>query len=423
MKTGMECCGGVNFKKVVNKSPVTSFIWLPSETGRPCFVSEGISVFGYAPEDFTSGTLRYADLVHPDDVSFLPFVPDPQPKIYRLADANGAWRWVFHRVITLGEEAGFPEEILWNITDITYYKEADEELRKNETKLKAFMKAIPATLLVLDEDGRYIDISGSSEAALVTISSEMIGKTVYEAFPAEKAEELMAPLKRCIETGTPQFVTYDLDIGGRRYYQEARISLMPEAVNGKRAVIIVALDVTAQKELEEEILLQTGHDPLGGSSNRTYFNRSFLFSLAEAQRTESSLGFFLIDIDHFNTVNETIGRDMADLLLKGIGQRLQKVCRQDDVLYRMEGVNYYLILPKPGTREDMASVAERLLDAIRGASSGYSGSFRLSATIGISVFPDNGRDAKTLLRAAEAALSAGKAEGGDRYTFAEPPRA
>ena len=89
----------------------------------------------------------------------------------------------------------------------------------------------------------------------------------------------------------------------------------------------------------------------------------------------------------------------------------------------MEGVNYYLILPKPGTREDMASVAERLLDAIRGASSGYSESFRLSATIGISVFPDNGRDAKTLLRAAEAALSAGKAEGGDRYSFAEPPRA
>ena len=421
MKTGMERCGGVHFEKVVNKSPVTSFIWLPSENGKPCFVSEAIRSFGYAPEDFTSGKVRYADLIHPDDTAVFSFSPDPEPRIYRISDSEGAWRWVFHRSCVIGEEAGYPEEVLWTISDITCYKEADEELRKNESKLKAFMKAIPAVLLVIDEDGRYIDVSGSSEAALVTASSELIGKTVHESFPSEKAEELMVPVKRCVETGAPQFATYDIDIGGKKCFQEARISLLPERVDGKRAVICVALDVTAQKELEEEILLQTGHNPIDGSSNRTYFNRAFLFSLAEAQRTGTTLAFFMIDLDHFNTVNETIGREMADLLLKGIGQRLQKACRQDDILYRMEGVNYYLILPKPGTRKDMGAVAERFLEAIRGASSGVTGSFKLSATIGISVFPEDGQDAKTLLRTAEAALSSGKSEGGDCYRFAEKP--
>ena len=421
MKAGMERCGGVHFEKVVNKSPVTSFIWLPSENGKPCFVSEAIRSFGYAPEDFTSGKIRYADLLHPDDVAAFSFSPGSEPQIYRISDSEGAWRWVCHRSCLIGEEEGYPEELLWNISDITYYKEADEELRKNESKLKALMKAIPAILLVIDEDGRYIDVSGSSEAALVTASSELIGKTVHESFPNEKAEELMAPLKRCVETGAPQFAAYDIDIGGNKYFQEARISLLPELVEGKRTVICVALDVTAQKELEEEILLQTGHNPIDGSSNRTHFNRAFLFSLAEAQRTGGTLAFFMIDLDHFNTVNETIGREMADLLLKGIGQRLQKVCRQDDILYRMEGVNYYLILPKPGTREDMGAVAERFLETIRGASSGYTGSFKLSATIGISVFPEDGQDAKTLLRTAEAALSAGKAEGGNCYRFAEKP--
>jgi diguanylate cyclase (GGDEF)-like protein/PAS domain S-box-containing protein len=419
MKDGMECCGGINFEKIVNQSPVTSFVWLPSELEKPCFVSESIRSFGYSPEDFTSGRTRYLDLVHPDDRVSISFTPGPEPKIYRITDGKGEMRWVFHRICVLGKEADFPEEILWNISDVSSYKESDEELRKSEARLKAFLKTVPAILLVLDEEGRYIEVTGSEEAALPAKPSEMVGKSLREVLPSKNASELMAPLKRCIETGTPQYLTYDIDINGKKYFQEARISPLPEHFYGKRMVICVALDITSQKELEEEIQIQASHDPLGGSSNRTYFNRSFLFSLAEAQRTSSKLAFLMLDLDHFNTVNETIGRDMADLLLKGIGRRLQKACPQDAVLYRMEGVNYYIILPRPGNREEIAAVAKGLLETVQGASAGYSGSFALSATIGISVFPDNGGDAKSLLRAAETALSAAKTEGGNSFRFAK----
>ena len=110
---------------------------------------------------------------------------------------------------------------------------------------------------------------------------------------------------------------------------------------------------------------------------------------------------------------------MADLLLKGVAQRLQGACRREDIIYRLEGVNSYVILPKPGTKEDISAIADRMLNAIKSAAP-QQRSFTLTATIGISVFPTDGQDSKGLLRVAEQALSAGKEAGGDCYRFYEP---
>ncbi len=415
MEAGMEQCGGVDFEKVVNKSPIASFIWLRSDEECPCFVSEGIRAFGYDPSDFTSGRVRFEDLVHPEDRDSLSFVPDATPKGYRLKNPQGGWRWVLHRVCVIEGGCDMPEEILWLVSDITAHMEIHSELQRNESKLAAFTNALPAMLLVLDEDGRFIEVSGSSEG--VETVSKYIGKTVRESLPDEKAEELMAPLERCFETGAHQTAAYE--IGGKRYFQETHISLMPETFDGKRAVVCVAIDITARKELEEQILLQSVHNPLDMASNRTRFNRALFLALAEAQRTGSPLALFHIDLDKFNRVNEAIGREMADLLLKGVAQRLQGACRREDIIYRMEGVNYYVILPKPGTKEDISAIADRMLNAIKSAAPQQS-SFTLTATIGISVFPTDGQDSKGLLRVAEQALSAGKEAGGDCYRFYEP---
>ncbi len=413
----MERCGGVNFEKVVNRSPIASMIWLVPG-GSPCFVSEGVRCLGYEPDDFTSGRISYEDLIHPEDASVLPFHPDPSPKAYRIADKKGGWRWILHRTCVIEGEEGLQEETLWILSDITSHKQAHREIRKTESKLAAFMDAIPAMLTVLDEDGRLIEVSGSSDGTEAVAA--LVGRTIGESLPMEKAAELLAPLARCVETGVPQTVAYDVEIDGKRHYHETRISLMPEPIDGRRAVVCVALDITARKELEREIMLQAEFDPLGAGTNRARFNRSLLLALAEAQRSSSSLALFMIDLDKFNLVNEAIGRDMADILLKGVGQRLHGACRQDDILYRMEGVNYYLILPKPGDKNSISAVAERVLNAIRSAAPDKRGSFKLTATIGISVFPKDGQDSKSLLRAAETALSAGKDAGGDCFRFFDP---
>lgn len=415
----MDCCGGINFEHVVNISPVISMVWLTQDKEKPCFVSSAILSFGYSPEDFISGKVNYFDLIHTDDASSLSLTPDCTPKIYRIAASDGSWRWVAHKICSLESTSEVPDEYLWTISDITSFKETDNLLQKKEEEMSAFLQAIPAVLLVINEDGKCLKITGSDDPPLAAEFSKMVGKRVDEVFPAEKARELLASLKRSIETEMSQFFTYEITLGGKTYFQEVRVSPIPMTFDGKRAAMAVALDITARKELDDEIMLQTGHDPLGSPSNRGHFNRKFLLSLAEAQHTSSSLAFFMIDMDHFNVVNEAIGRDMADLLLKSVAHRLQNACRQDDILYRMEGVNFYLILPKLRNKKEAAMVAERLLEIVKTAARGYNGAVSLTATIGISLFPLNGGDASELLRAAETALSIGKAKGGNTYSFAE----
>lgn len=416
----MESCGGVNFERVVDISPVVSMVWLSAGSDAPCFVSGAIASFGYSPSDFTSGKIRYGDLIHPSDREGLDLVPDCASRVYRIAAADGKWRWVSHRVCRLEHTPGVPGEFLWTLVDITAHKEADDLLRKNEEELQALLNAIPAVLLVVAEDGECLRVTGAPDTPLVKEAAGLVGKKVDGVLPPERGSEILIPVKRCIETGTPQFFTFEISLGGRTYFQEARVSPFAGSFGGRRAAMVVALDVTSGKELEDEIMLQTGHDPLGSPSNKGHFNRKLLLSLAEAQRTRSSLAFFMIDLDHFNTVNEAIGRDMADLLLKGVARKIQGACRQGDILYRMEGVNFYLILPRLRNRAEAAMAADRILEAVRTAAEGYSGNISLSATIGISLFPDNGPDGKALLRSAETALSSGKAAGGDCFIFADP---
>ncbi len=416
----MDSCGGVNFEHVVNISPIVSILWVSGNRETPCFVSGAIASFGYAPSDFTSGKVRYADIIHPADREGLEFSPDGASRVYRIAAADRSWRWVSHRICRLEPSPGVPDEFLWTLADITAHKEADDLLKKNQEDLQAFLNAIPAVLLIVAEDGECLRVTGSRDTPLVEEAAGLLGKKVDAVLPPERGAELLAPVKRCIETGTPQFFTFEITLRGKTFFQEARVSPIAGSFGGKRAAIVVALDATSRKELEDEIMLQAGQDPLGSPSNRGQFNRKLLFSLAEAHRTGSSLALFMIDLDHFNAVNEAIGRDMADLLLKGVAKKIQSLCRQDDILYRMEGVNFYLILPKLRNREEAAMVAERILLAVRTAAAGYCGNILLSATIGISLFPENGMDGKALLRAAESALSSGKAAGGDCFGFAEP---
>lgn len=414
----MENCGGVDFKKVVNISPMASMIWLEG-ADTPCFVSDAISGFGYSPADFTSGKVRFESIIHPNDGEGLKFNPDCEARVYRISSSAGEWRWVSHRACSLGVSDRNEKEFLWTLSDITPQKEAEDLLRKNEEELEAFLNAVPASLLLISEDGECLKVTGSRDAPLARVEDQLMGKNLEESSLFEKAQEVMDTVRRSIETGTAQFLSFEISVGGNIFFQEARVSPVAGKFRGKRAATLVALDATASKELEKEIKLQTGHDPLEGSSNRRHLNRALLVSLAESQRTNSPLALFMIDMDKFNRVNEAIGRDMADLLLKAVAMKIQNACRQGDILYRVEGVNFYLILPRISNKEEGTIVAERVLEAVRSAASGYSGDFSLTASIGISLFPEDGPDGKTLLRAAETALYSAKTLGGNHFAFAD----
>ncbi|HEX4123667.1 MAG TPA: EAL domain-containing protein [Tepidisphaeraceae bacterium] len=165
---------------------------------------------------------------------------------------------------------------------------------------------------------------------------------------------------------------------------------------------------------------QAMHDTLTGLPNRYLLDDRLAHAVAYSQRASSQLGLFLIDIDGFATINDTLGHDVGDILLKQIADRLRGIVRQSDTLARI-GPDEFAFVASSGDAEHGAGpVAEKLLATLRAPFIIQNRTLFISASIGIGVFPHDGADAPSLQRCADVALCRAKSQGRNCYTFFTP---
>jgi diguanylate cyclase (GGDEF)-like protein/PAS domain S-box-containing protein len=207
----------------------------------------------------------------------------------------------------------------------------------------------------------------------------------------------------------------------------AEVSAARTSFRGEMVSLVFIRDITGRRQVEEKIRLMAFHDSLTGLPNRTLFNDRFQTAEAQARRTGQALTLMMIDLDHFKTVNDTLGHEAGDRLLHEVAGRLQMSIRQMDTVARLGGDEFIILLPGVGGRDDICKTADRLLR--QGQTSLVINGRQLSLTlsIGIAVYPGNGEDLKTLMHQADAAMYRVKQTGRNRYCFAdeffEPERA
>jgi diguanylate cyclase (GGDEF)-like protein/PAS domain S-box-containing protein len=172
--------------------------------------------------------------------------------------------------------------------------------------------------------------------------------------------------------------------------------------------------------LHETLRSQSIRDPLTGLFNRRFMEESLELELRRASRNQRSLGMIMIDLDHFKYFNDNFGHEAGDLLLKELGILLRGNIRGEDIACRYGGEEFMLILPE-GTRTVTQQRAEFYKDAIQRLDVHYRGLplGRITASMGVAIFPDHGRTAKALIEAADKALYRSKNAGRDRVTTAE----
>lgn len=182
--------------------------------------------------------------------------------------------------------------------------------------------------------------------------------------------------------------------------------------------VAVSRDITEQQAQEAELWQRANFDALTGLANRNRFDDRLTQVLHHVARHEHPFAVCYLDLDRFKPVNDTLGHAAGDALLRQVAQRMRAIVRKDDMLSRVGGDEFALLMPRLKSALDAQRVAEKILEALRLPFVLDEGTAGIGVSIGIALYPDDGRDAAALTAAADRALYTAKAEGRNTLRFA-----
>lgn len=342
--------------------------------------------------------------------------PAPPPVEMARQRKDGTQVWVELRRRAQRSGAGWM--IVTLVRDISARKQAEQALRDSVQSLRLFTDNVPAMTASYDQNlrclfgnKRYADFFGISPLDMVGKHlREIIGETAWREVEVHFAQVLQ---------GQP--VTYQrtrkLTSGEARYLE---VKLLPHV--GEQGQVLgcfaVTTDITEHKLAEERIQRVAHHDSLTGLPNRLLFNDRLEQAISLAKRDSRQFALLYLDLDRFKPVNDSLGHAAGDQLLQAVASRIRHQVRESDTLARVGGDEFTVILSDVSKPEEAEIVARKIIAAL--AASFQLGSqmqsVEIGISIGIAIYPADGQDADTLVKAADAAMYSAK-QIGSSYRF------
>jgi diguanylate cyclase (GGDEF)-like protein/PAS domain S-box-containing protein len=281
--------------------------------------------------------------------------------------------------------------------------------------ISSILDAVGAIVIVLDADGRLARYNTATTVVSGYSAAEIDAHGSLDFLvPDEQRQEMLAAVDR-LQADRPvnrrdnEWVRKD---GSRRHIAWANTAVFDET-GDVLYTIATGIDVTDRKNLEEELAYKALHDPLTGLPNRRLMTDRLEHALESRRRTEASVLF--LDIDDFKGVNDRLGHDVGDEVLKVVAERLVEVVRQGDAVSRLSGDEFVVVLEDPPAGNMPESVATRLLEAVKRSIDVRDHRLTLTLGIGIAVVESTTDSADELLRNADFAMYSAKQAGGARY--------
>ena len=223
-------------------------------------------------------------------------------------------------------------------------------------------------------------------------------------------------------TGKWQGEFWDRRKDGTIYPQWLNINAILESNGTVRNYVGVFSDLTALKESEENLLHLLGHDSLTDLPNRHLFQERLAFAVKDAQERQAMVAIFLLDLDRFKMINDTMGHDIGDRMLIQVGQRLSAAMAAKNipgtsVLGRLGGDEFGIILPKLSQAQDAAQFAKTLLELFTKSFTIEKMEYFIGASIGIGIYPLDGNDVNTLMKNTDATMYHAKEQGRNNFQF------
>jgi diguanylate cyclase (GGDEF)-like protein len=179
----------------------------------------------------------------------------------------------------------------------------------------------------------------------------------------------------------------------------------------------VARDITERRRMEAEIQFLATHDPLTGLPNRLMFSQILNHAIQTAKRHQRQFAVLFIDLDRFKIINDTMGHDAGDLLLQEIAARLKKILRAVDIVGRLGGDEFIILIEEVTELSQVVILADKILAGVLKPITLMGQECRITASIGICMYPKDAEDEQSLMKNADIAMYLGKEEGKNNYQF------
>lgn len=397
------------------------------------FVSDGCQALtGYAPGDLLlNSRLSFLELTHPDDRDMVRAHIETclreRRRIdieYRIVHADGSLRWVWERGVGLYNAAGKVEALEGFLQDVTERKEAAQALQEAERRYRSIFENAIEGVFQTTPDGTYIAVNpalariyGYHSPEDLIVGLRDISHQLY--VEPERRTEFMRLMEQHGSVSNFESRVYrrDGDIiwiseNARAVYDDADKLICYEGT---------VEAITERKLYEAEMRHQATHDALTGLPNRNMLHEHLQRAIQVARQKGGLTAVVFVDLDQFKFINDSLGHQVGDELLKTVAQRLQACLRDTDMVARQGGDEFVLVLQnQTGGEQGIAEVMQRILAAVARPWQAGDREFQVTASIGVSRYPADGKDVETLLKQADSAMYRAKEQGRNNFQFFAP---
>ncbi len=346
--------------------------------------------------------------------------------------------------------------------EIELRQNSEHELRHSELRERTIRENIIDGVLTLDSCGIILSCNKACKTIFGYPPHELLQRSANFLMPDAILDEDMADPVLRRQQWENRMIGVGREVMGRRFNGSefpAELDISKITLDGKPVYIAVVRDITEKKKTEQqlqqfsqelerrvierttelantnaklrheiterikaqhELVLQATHDSLTGLPNRTMFNEQLEIRLHSASRHNSKLTLLFMDLDGFKTVNDSHGHEVGDKLLVEIAKRLSECVRKEDIIARMGGDEFTLLLSELRQIDDVHIVAEKLIESVNRPVRIGDHICHVGISIGISQYPRCADDADKLLRLADDAMYAAKEAGKNTYSFCLP---
>ncbi|MCP4350307.1 MAG: EAL domain-containing protein [Desulfobacterales bacterium] len=305
--------------------------------------------------------------------------------------------------------------------EVEIRRQAEDELRKSENRHRSVLEATPDPVAVYDTKGNitYLNPAFTQVFGWAIKDSAGIDTDFVPGEPLYETEIIMNKINR--REHFSGIETYRNAMNGRKIHVSVSGSFFNDSNNKPMGIVLTFQDITFRRKTQEEIAYIAYHDILTKLPNRKSFYKCLEEKVNQSHRRvgDENWALLFLDLDKFKYVNDTLGHDAGDELLKTVADRLRGCLRKTDHIFRLGGDEFTVILNNLFEDTDVAKVASKIRDTVSRPCYIKGNEIHTSVSIGISVYPEDGRDVETLVKNADMAMYEAKEEHEGYHFFTE----